>query len=162
MEMTVAWRFVSQRPWSTPLAGAMLSCGPPRSRQPQLPFWLKPFLFKPQLPTRKGTGWFISVRENGSRCHAVDGVTWRCPPAGCRFFGHVQNPCNGLQHRSAIRHTFRSHVVGGSAAERPAGSTPGKSRLGRAGRTCTSTTTRVRVGRFGRVKYCRSVHERVR
>ncbi len=34
--------------------------------------------------------WFVNFQ-----CHAVDGNTWRCPPAGSRFLvGHVQISCN--------------------------------------------------------------------
>ena len=43
----------------------------------------------------------------------------------------------------------------GSAIE-GAGPTPDKSRRGREGRTCSKTTVRVSVGRFGRVRFCRS------
>ena len=38
------------------------------------------------------------------------------------FVGHVQNPCNGLWQKSAIRQTFHRHVaVGGSLSHRRAG-----------------------------------------
>ena len=65
--------------------------------------------------------------------------------------------------RSAIRQTFRSHVVVGGSLTRRQGSAPIKPRRGHAGRTRKGTTARNSVGRVGRVRFSRGprIAERV-
>ena len=57
--------------------------------------------------------YFGSVRENGFQCPAEDGINYKYPHVGFRFFvAHVQHPCNGHGQKSSIRQTFLSFVAG--------------------------------------------------